>query len=171
MSIVVINTKESSSKISGITDKHIQQAAVDISLERVWRMSGVFVLDEQGKKPVHTEEVFPDNDGYYTLPIGSYEISFDHDIEIGPNEAALVIPRSTLVRNGVMLASGIWDPGFKGRGGCCMHVLGAPMRIKPGTRIAQFVLWKVLNSQGSYDGSYGLDKNGIPKKDEEKYHS
>lgn len=114
----------------------------------------------------------PDEDGFYIFTPGSYEVSFDHDIDIGPDEAGLVVTRSSLVRNGLFCASGIWDPSFRGRGGCCLHVpQNVTARIKKGTRIAQFVLWKVINPAGIYDGSYGLDVNGVPKPEESRYYT
>ena len=170
MSIVVVNTAESTSKVSNIDEKCVQQLACDLRLENVWCMTGTFTIDEDGKTPRMTMMVLPDSEGYYHLYVGSYEVSFDHDIAIGPDEGSLVVTRSTLVRNGVQLTSGMWDPGFQGRGGCCMHISGGPMKIKKGTRIGQFVTWKVLNSQGQYDGSYGLDADGKPKDLEVKYH-
>lgn len=170
MSIVVVNTELSTSTLSKVADKNVQQAAVDLNLENVWVMEGTFQIDEDKKQPRKTRQLVPDPQGYYNLEPGVYEISFDHDIEIGHDEAALVITRSTLVRNGVLCASGLWDPGFKGRGGCAMHVAGGQFRIKKGTRVAQFVLWKVLNAQGAYNGSYGLTSDGKPKDLEAKYH-
>lgn len=172
MSVVVINTPESTSQITNLTAKHIQQAAVDISLENVWEMSGLFQIDEDKKVMRATNQLKPDADGYFELEDGkAYEISFDHDISIGHDEAALIVTRSTLVRNGLTLVSGLWDPSFVGRGGCCLHVKGGPARIKQGTRVGQFVLWKVLNAQGKYDGDYGLNADGSLKAMEAKYHA
>jgi len=172
MSVVVVNTEESSTTLSNIDSDCMQQAAVDLRLERIWGMEGEFLIDEEKKQHRTTTPLSVNDDGYYVLEPGSYEVSFDHDISIGEDEASLVITRSTLVRNGILLASGLWDPKFVGRGGCCMHVLGGPMKIKPGTRVGQFVTWKVLNAQGEYDGNYGIDATtGKPKSDEAKYHS
>lgn len=171
MSVVVVNNQPSSTTIDGLTDKHVQQAAVDLSLENVWAMSGTFQIDEDSKTHRQTNQLLLDNDGYYNLLPGAYEVSFDHNINIGADECALVITRSTLVRNGITLVSGLWDPKFSGRGGCCMHVSGGPARIKKGTRVAQFVVWKVLNPQGEYQGDYGLGTDGKPKAMEVKYHA
>ena len=171
MTIVVVNTKESNTVLSNIDSECVQQAAVDLRLEKIWGMEGVFTIDEQHKKHRNKVNLNLDSEGYYNLPPGSYECSFDHDIEIGHDEAAYIITRSTLVRNGVMLTSGLWDPKFSGRGGCCLHVRGGDMRIKPGTRVAQFVTWKVANAQGEYNGDYGLNVDGSPKEMEKQYHS
>lgn len=169
MSIVVTNTEQSTTVLSNIGENNIQQAAVDLNLENVWVMNGIFTIDEEKKQHRNTSLLEPDEEGYYNLSPGVYEISFDHDIEIGPDEAGYIVTRSTLIRNGVICVSGVWDPSFRGRGGCAMHVNGGPMRIKKGTRVAQFVLWKVLNAQGQYDGDYGLNADGTPKQMERKY--
>lgn len=170
MSIVVVNTEYSSTTLSGITDKHVQQAAVDISLENVWKMDGLFVIDEDHKQLRNTTKVETDSEGYYCLDVGVYEVSFDHDIQMGSDEFALIISRSTLIRAGLLISSGGWDCKFSGRGGAALHVRGGPAKIKRGTRVGQFVVWKVLNPQGSYQGDYGLDANGKPKAMEAKYH-
>jgi deoxycytidine triphosphate deaminase len=171
MTIVVVNTEHSTTTLSNIDETCMQQAAVDLRLENVWRMSGTFTIDEEKKQHRNTQPVSLDIEGYYTLTEGVYECSFDHDISIGADEASLVITRSTLVRNGCQLVSGLWDPKFEGRGGCALHVKGGHLRIKPGTRVGQFVTWKVANAQGAYNGSYGLNADGTPKEMEAKYHA
>ena len=171
MSIVVVNTAESSTVLSDIDQQCVQQAAVDLRLDSVWSLHGMFSISEDHKQHRSKTELDHDEDEYYYLNPGVYECSFDHDINIGPDEAAYIITRSTLNRNGIVVTSGLWDPGFSGRGGCCIHVNGGPMRIKRGTRVAQFVVWKVSNAQGAYDGDYGLDSSGAPKAAEKQYYS
>lgn len=171
MAIVVVNTEHSTTTLSNIDETCMQQAAVDLRLEQVWHMRGMFTIDEDRKVMRTTNPATIDEEGYYNLGDGTYEVSFDHDIAIGADEASLVITRSTLVRNGCQLVSGIWDCGFQGRGGCCLHVRGGGLRIKPGTRIGQFVTWKVANPQGIYNGDYGLSTDGKPKEMEAKYHT
>lgn len=170
MTIVVVNTEHSTTTLSNIDDVCMQQAAVDLRLENVWHMRGLFTIDEESKQHRQTNKATVDTEGYFLLNEGVYEVSFDHDISIGADEASLVITRSTLVRNGCQLVSGLWDPKFEGRGGCALHVKGGQLRIKPGTRVGQFVTWKVANAQGAYDGSYGLNADGTPKEMEAKYH-
>ena len=170
MSIVVVNTEHSTTVLSNIDETCQQQAAVDLRLENIWKMEGLFVIDEEKKQHRKTTKLEVEDDGYYHLEEGTFECSFDHNISIGPDEASLIVPRSTLARNGIQITSGLWDPKFSGRGGCCMHVRGGPMKIKPGTRIGQFVTWKVVNAQGEYNGSYGLNEDGTPKVMEAKYH-
>jgi deoxycytidine triphosphate deaminase len=171
MSVVVVNTPESNTHITNIDDDCVQQAAVDLRLERMWGMNGPFTIDEEQKQHRNKYELSVDDEGYYNLEPGVYECSFDHDIKMGDDEVALIVTRSTLIRNGIFIASGLWDPSFRGKGGCCLHVHGGPAKIKPNTRIGQYLVWKVANAQGQYDGDYGLDRNGQAKEMEKRYYS
>lgn len=168
MSIVVVNTEHSSTVLGNIDENCVQQAAVDLRLDKVWYMYGDFVIDEEGKQHRITRPMEVDAEGYYYLTEGSYEVSSSHIITIGPDEAGFVITRSTLNRNGCFITSGLYDPGYCGEMAMCLHVTGGPMRIKPGTRIGQYISWKVANAQGLYKGSYGYE-DGKPKAEQVKY--
>ena len=170
MTVVVVNTEESNTRLSNIDEDCMQQAAVDLRLDKIWAMRGDFLIDETQKQHRIKVELEVDDDGYYSLSPGVYEVSFDHDISVGNDEVAYIVPRSTLSRNGIIIAGGLWDPGFQGRGGCCLHVNGGHMKIKPGTRVGQFLVWKVANAQGSYDGDYGRNADGSLKNMEQQYH-
>ncbi len=78
-------------------------------------------------------------------------------VEIGESEAGVVISRSSLIRNGVYLCSGLYDTGYKGVMAGVLHVNVGLARIKPGTRIGQYLSWKA-EALSSYDGDYGKGK-------------
>jgi deoxycytidine triphosphate deaminase len=78
-------------------------------------------------------------------------------IEVGEGEAGWVITRSTLNRNGVFLTSGLYDSGYHGVMAGVMHVTCGPMKIKPGTRIGQYLSFD-SEALSKYDGSYGIGK-------------
>lgn len=168
--IVVVNSEESGSFLTNLDAACFQQAAIDLRLDNVWKIEGDFHIGEHTKIARNSTQLQPDSNNVYRLDKGVYEISFDHDISIAADEAALVITRSTLIRNGLFCASGLWDPKFTGRGGCALHVNGGTAFLEKGVRVAQFVVWKVLNPAGEYNGSYGLDANGVPKLSEQKYY-
>jgi deoxycytidine triphosphate deaminase len=94
---------------------------------------------------------------------GTYEIVMQNIITVGEGEAGWVITRSTLNRNGVFITSGLYDSGYHGVMAGALHVTGGPMRIKSGTRVGQFLLFKSQTLK-MYDGDYG-----IGKKHDEKY--
>lgn len=171
MSMVHAASENSTTWLTNLDEDCVQQAAVDLRIKDVHRIKPtLFVLDEDQKIHRETELVPLDNDGYWYLEPGSYEFTTDHIIKMGSDEAGFVIIRSTLSRNGVIISSGNYDPNYHGAMAGCLHVNVGPMKIKPGTRIGQMLLWKA-EALKQYDGDYGLDENGNPKTMEAKYHN
>ena len=79
-------------------------------------------------------------------------------INLSEGEAGWVITRSTLNRNGVFLTSGLYDSGYRGMMAGAMHITCGPLKIKKGTRVGQFLLFK-SETLKLYDGDYGLGKD------------
>ena len=150
--------KESRSTLSNVQDGDIQPNAVDLRLGKVfWIKPDVFVIDEQQKRHRGTIEMQVNEEGYYQLDVGHYEVVMENIINVGPGEAGWVITRSTLNRNGVFLTSGLYDSGYHGVMAGVMHVTVGPMRIYPGTRIGQYLSFNA-EALSMYDGSYGIGK-------------
>jgi deoxycytidine triphosphate deaminase len=156
--MIHIMSDRSESKLTNVSPEDVQPNAVDLKLGKVFFISpNVFVLSEQEKKHRGTIEIQPDEQGWYQLDPGSYEVVMDNMIKVGQNEAGWVITRSTLNRNGVFLTSGLYDSGYHGVMAGVMHINIAPIRIKQGTRIGQYISFKA-ESLRQYDGSYGIGK-------------
>ena len=146
----------SNSKLTGVQDGDSQPNAIDLRLGKVFGInSNVFELSEDSKKHRGTFEILRIND-WYSLPEGTYEVVMENIVTVGADEAGWVITRSTLNRNGVFITSGLYDSGYSGVMAGAMHVRGGPIRIKKGTRVAQFLLFKA-ESLALYNGSYGLN--------------
>ena len=171
MSIVVCNTIESSTTVTNVDLACVQQCAIDLRLDRVWMMSGPFLIDEERKSHRNKVEIKPGDDGYINLVNGSYEVAFCHEADLGKYEAGIIVTRSTLNRNGVVVTSGMCDPKFNGNLGGLLIVTGGSFKVKPKTRIAQFVVFDVKNPTGEYDGDYVLDRNKKPKLMEQQYYT
>ena len=95
--------------------------------------------------------------GYFFLDPGIYQVTMKEVVQVAEGEAGFVITRSSLNRNGVFLTSGLYDSGYHGSMAAVMHVNVGRMKIKPGTRIGQFLLFK-SETLNMYDGSYGVGK-------------
>lgn len=158
MSMVNIGGALSSSTLSNILEGDVQPNAVDLRLGKVfWIAANEFLIDEDQKVHRGTVEMKVDDDGYYRLQPGHYEVVMENKITVGDGEAGWVITRSTLNRNGVFITSGLYDTGYSGVMAGVMHVTIGPMRIKPGTRIGQYLSFKA-ESLHKYDGDYGDGK-------------
>lgn len=144
-------------KIIGFCEEGIQPNAIDIRLNKVFRiLPNVFEIDaENNKKHRGVEEIQPDENGFWFLEPGEYEISCMETVEVGPDEMGLIVTRSTLNRQGCWIYGCCFDSGYKGEIGLRLEVNVAPIKIQKGTRIAQYVSYKseVLNQ---YNGSYGF---------------
>lgn len=146
------------SKLSNVQEGDVQPNAVDLRLGKVfWIDSKEFAIDEEQKVHRGSVEMKPDENGYYLLMPGHYEVVMENIIDVAEGQAGFVITRSTLNRNGVFLTSGLYDSGYNGVMAGVMHVNIGPMRIKQGTRIGQYLNWDA-ETLHKYDGDYGIGK-------------
>jgi deoxycytidine triphosphate deaminase len=147
---------QSSSTLTSVQQEDSQPNAVDLRLGKIYKMrNNEFVISEDEKRHRGTEEIQPDEHGWFTLPEGTYEVVMENIVHVGPDEAGWVITRSTLNRNGLFITSGLYDSKYHGVMAGALHVRGGPARIKKGTRVAQFLLFKA-EALSAYNGSYGL---------------
>ena len=97
-------SENSTTEIFNIGPDAIQPNGVDLRLKKVFKiLPNVFEIDaENNKKHRGVEEILPDEDGFWTLEPGVYEVSCMETVKVGHNEMGLVINRSTFNRNGVI---------------------------------------------------------------------
>lgn len=153
-----IASNTSTSKLTNVHDEDIQPNAVDLRLDKVYKiLPNIFEISNDHKKHRGSEELFPDEDGYFTLLPGSYEIVMENIIHVGQGEAGWVITRSTLNRNGCFITSGLYDSGYHGIMAGVLHVSVDTARIKKGTRVGQYLSFDA-ESLSMYDGDYGVGK-------------
>jgi len=159
MSMINIGGTKARSSLTSIQDGDVQPNAVDLRLGKVMKINNsAFTIDEDKKIHRGSDDIPIHSDGYYYLEPGSYEVIMENQIDVGPNEAGFVITRSTLNRNGCFLTSGLYDTGYKGVMAGVLHVNCGTMRIKPGTRVGQYLCFDA-ESLSSYDGDYGTGKD------------
>ena len=168
MSMIHVASDKSRSNITAVDDTSVQPNALDIRLDKVFKILNTeFVMSEESKTHRGTVPLETDAEGYYRLEPGAYEFVAEGTISIGDDEAGWVITRSSLNRNGVFLTSGLYDSGYGVNaqtgeivGGVmagCIHVTTGPFVVKRGTRIGQFLLFDA-EMLHQYDGSYGNHK-------------
>ena len=149
---------KSRSSLTNIQEGDSQPNAVDLRLGKVFFIRpNTFIIDESDKTHRGSVELPVGEDGYYTLVEGHYEVVMENVITVGEGEAGWVITRSTLNRNGIYLTSGLYDSGYHGVMAGVMHVTCGPMKVRPGTRIGQYLSFEA-ESLSMYDGSYGIGK-------------
>ena len=135
---------------------------MDLKVDKIFVINDdkTFVIDEEKKEHRGSVEIEPGADGYWELSQGTYEIIMEGTVKIAEDEAGWVITRSTLNRNGLFITSGLYDSGYEGVMAGALHVNVGPARIKKGTRVGQFLLFKA-QSVSLYDGDYGTGKYDV----------
>jgi deoxycytidine triphosphate deaminase len=90
----------------------------------------------------------------YDIAPGVYSIEFDQGLrQLSTEDTAFIVQRSTLGRNGAMIRSSVYDPGFETPAmGAILYVF-EPIRIEQHARVAQIVIHENYTAE-EYEGSY-----------------
>ncbi|MEM2352035.1 MAG: deoxyuridine 5'-triphosphate nucleotidohydrolase [Thermoproteota archaeon] len=142
-------------------DEQVQPAGIDLTIEKIE------LLVERGEisnNPKFSKgiNILPKN-GFYELPQGSYRIAYHEIVNIPPGFLGLLLPRSSLLRNGATIYTAVWDPGYRGRGMGLMVVFNKlGIRIAENARIAQLIVLDVEDSKELYKGRFlGENLNNV----------
>jgi deoxycytidine triphosphate deaminase len=156
----------SSKYLGPIDDQQLQPNATDITLDQLFQINEFdnFVLYKNGDKKMRQRKEIFANIGTNTAPLfrlhpGQYQFESKVAVEIPDGVLGWMVARSTLMRNGIFISSGIYDSGFK-----CPTIGGVlyvncVADIEEGARIAQFITAKA-ETLHLYDGQY-QENNGI----------
>lgn len=149
----------SKSTLTAVQEGDVQPNAVDLRLGKVFRINEEksFVISNNEKQHRGSYELVPNQDGYFCLEPGHYEVIMENIIHVGEGEAGWVITRSTLNRNGCFITSGLYDSGYHGVMAGVLHVTMGSAFIKKGTRIGQYLSFNA-EALHKYDGDYGIGK-------------
>jgi len=160
--MIHICADDTQSTLTEIKANDIQPNAVDLRVDKILKINNdIFSLGEKDDNEIKQHRgstvVYCDEQDYWHLQPGSYEIIMENIIEVGADEAGWVITRSTLNRNGLFITSGLYDSGYHGVMAGALHVTAGPAMIKKGSRVGQFLLFK-SQALKKYNGDYGLGK-------------
>jgi deoxycytidine triphosphate deaminase len=144
--------------IKGLKDpaKQVQPNAIDFTLDTLLALNPTSpaIVSEKGKtmRPPHPIPVSVQGT-WELLPGIVYDGTSEMYVEVPEGVAAILYTRSTLVRNGVFLLSGLYDSGYKGHIGFTVYPIGGSIEIAPGTRVGQ-IAFVSAESAGVYAGGW-----------------
>lgn len=100
---------------------------------------------------------------YFDLVPGAYFAELNEITTIPRDAIGILLPRSTLLRNGLDVRTALFDPGYSGQPKV-MLVCHRPVRIERYSRIGQLVIIKSdkefgLQYSGQYQGERGAKTN------------
>ena len=153
-----------SEHVDPTTDDQVQPNGVDLTLEAAFEpvesgqigRDGTEIGERDSIAAAHREgadasESGPQPDAFF-LPPGGYVVRYGEVVSIPDRHVGFLYPRSSLLRNGCMLNTAVWDAGYEGKGEGLLQVHNE-IEIERGARIAQLVLARA-DHEGTYDGSY-----------------
>ena len=137
------------------TEDQIQPNGVDLRINKLFEVSGKVAIPREGKAQSDlTAREVDAKGGYWSVtPGGLYYVDFLEQISVPPEWCATLITRSSLVRAGVDVVSGLWDTGFAGTLGCTLRVWSA-VEIEWGAKLCQVMLHKSQFKGDVYAGRY-----------------
>ncbi len=127
-----------------------QPAGFDVTISKVHLYSKlIYTLSIQKTDNSELEEIHP-KDGYFDLGIGAYLIELNEITTIPRDSIGILLPRSTLLRNGLDIRSALFDPGYSGQPKV-MLVCHRPAKVERFSRVGQLI---ILRSDGEFARQY-----------------
>lgn len=139
-------------------EEQVQPNGIDLSLREVLSfggVGGVGVASEERSLAL-LEPIPFDEQGWLTLSPGPYTVIFNEVVHLPLDIVALGRPRTSLLRNGVAIHTGVWDAGYSGRSQSLMVVYnGRGFRLKRQARILQLIFLRLQRPVGQgYEGRF-----------------
>jgi len=99
-------------------------------------------------------QVQKSGDDYFDLEPGAYFVELNEITTIPPDSIGILLPRSTLLRNGLDVRTALFDPGYSGQPKV-MLVCHRPARVQRYSRIGQLIILKSDREfSNKYSGRY-----------------
>ena len=98
-------------------------------------------------------------EGWLLYP-GAYDITFHEGCKIAANRVGMIRQRSSLLRNGAIIASSIFDPGFETDNMGTIMIVTATIFIEKDARVAQMYFHECddVTEDKLYNGQFQNDK-------------
>ena len=119
-----------------------QPAGYDVTVNNIHSFPRTrFILGIAKGENSMLEEIPLVNGSFYDLEPGAYFVELNEITTIPPDAIGILLPRSTLLRNGLDVRTALFDPGYSGQPKV-MLVCHRPARIQKFSRIGQLVILK-----------------------------
>lgn len=130
------------------------QNGFDLSLKDVKLFEGTGVV-YKNKTEVPSYKSIGAVDGFFVLNPGTYSITFNEGGLIPQEHCAWIKTRSSLVRNGCIIESGLYDTAFSCDSFGAVLFVHYPVKIEKDSRVAQLILFeaeKTVDYSGQWMG-------------------
>lgn len=132
------------------------QVGYDLTVKEVKRINGGMVLADKTTvedyatiTPIKT----PTDKIIYKLEPDTYSITFEQGCKLDSQHSAFIRHRSSILRCGGIITSGVYDPGFEVDEMGAVLIATKPIIIEKGARVAQIVIFENYETQ-AYSGQF-----------------
>ena len=137
------------------------QVGYDLTLKEVKQINGGIVMADKTIVDEYTE-IMPTKNAngklIYKLEPGTYSITFEQGVKLPTNRTAFVRHRSSVLRCGGIITSGVYDPGFAVDEMGGVLIATKSIIIEKGARVAQIIMFENQESE-AYDGQFQGNKD------------
>lgn len=138
-----------------------QQVGYDLTLKEIKQINGGIVMADKTIVDEYTE-IMPTKNAngklIYKLEPGTYSITFEQGVKLPTNRTAFVRHRSSVLRCGGIITSGVYDPGFAVDEMGGVLIATKSIIIEKGARVAQIIMFENQESE-AYDGQWQGSKD------------
>lgn len=137
------------------------QVGYDLTLKEVKQINGGIVMADKTIVDDYTEIMPTKNTNgklIYKLEPGTYSITFEQGVKLPTNRTAFVRHRSSVLRCGGIITSGVYDPGFAVDEMGGVLIATKSIIIEKGARVAQIIMFENQESE-AYDGQFQGSKD------------
>ena len=139
------------------TETQVTNNGIDLTLESVERFTSPGYIDFSNSERVlsETQKIDFDQNGWIYLEKGTYKITYNEVVSIPTDALALARTRSSLLRCGASIGTGVWDAGYRGRSSSLLYVSNdMGINLKKNARVLQLVFFDLDTETEKYSGTY-----------------
>lgn len=137
------------------------QVGYDLTLKEVKQINGGIVMADKTIVDEYTE-IMPTKNAngklIYKLEPGTYSITFEQGVKLPTTRAAFIRHRSSILRCGGIITSGVYDPSFYVDEMGAVLIATKPIIIEKGARCAQIIIFENHEAE-AYDGQWQGNKD------------
>lgn len=137
------------------------QVGYDLTLKGVKKINGGVVLCDKTDVTPYTElapKLSSTGKFIYQLEPGTYSITFEQGIKLDNNHTAFIRHRSSVLRCGGIITSGVYDPGFEVDEMGGVLVVTETLILEKGARVAQIIVMENTPAE-LYNGQWQKEKD------------
>lgn len=140
------------------------QVGFDLSIKAINKVGGGVgkVLKDKTEVNQHVgvEKTFYEGKNGWLLTAGVYDVIMNEGCKIAPNRVGLIRQRSSLMRNGALIQSSIFDPGFETNNVGTYMFVNDRIFIEENARVAQMYFHDCtpVSEDKLYNGQFQNDK-------------